>query len=50
MRVLVAATLVAELDTAFADARARNPHLGGRTAICAEVFGGQYAVLDDLGR
>jgi iron complex transport system substrate-binding protein len=41
----VAATLVVELDTAFADARAKNPQLSGRTAICAEVFGGQYAVL-----
>lgn len=41
----VAATMVTELDTAFADARARNPQLSGRTAICVEVFGGQYAVL-----
>ena len=37
--------MVAELDAAFADARAKNPQLGGRTAICVEVFGGQYAVL-----
>jgi iron complex transport system substrate-binding protein len=43
----VAVTLVAELDAAFADARGKNPQLGGLTAICAEVFGGQYAVLGD---
>lgn len=41
----VAATLVDELDAAFAAARAGHPELTGRTAICVEVFGGQYAVL-----
>ena len=41
----LATTLVDELDAAFAGARAENPQLAGRTAICAEVFGGQYAVL-----
>ena len=40
-----AAALVSDLDAAFADARAKNPQLAGRTAICVEVFGGQYAVL-----
>jgi iron complex transport system substrate-binding protein len=41
----LAVTLVSELDAAFADARAQNPQLAGRTAVCAEVFGGQYSVL-----
>ncbi|GAB2589833.1 ABC transporter substrate-binding protein [Microlunatus antarcticus] len=41
----LARTLVDELDAAFAGARAANPQLAGRTAVCAEVFGGQYAVL-----
>jgi iron complex transport system substrate-binding protein len=41
----VARTLVDELDAAFAGARTANPQLAGRTAICAEVFGDQYAVL-----
>ncbi|GAA3573906.1 hypothetical protein GCM10022197_33520 [Microlunatus spumicola] len=40
-----AAALVSELDDAFAKARTDHPELAGRTAICAEVFGGQYAVL-----
>jgi len=37
--------LVAELDSAFADVRARNAVLAGRTAICAELNGGAYYVL-----
>ena len=37
--------LVADLDAAFADVRSANPALQGRTAICAELNGGDYYVL-----
>ena len=37
--------LVAELDSAFADVRAANAVLAGKTAICAELNGGDYSVL-----
>ena len=40
-----AETLVAELDAAFADVRAKNPALAGQTAICAEVYDGAFDVL-----
>ena len=37
--------LVADLDTAFADVRTKNPVLTGKTAICAELFAGAFDVL-----
>ena len=37
--------LVAELDAAFADVRAKNPALAGKTSICAEVYDGAFDVL-----
>ena len=37
--------LVAELDAAFADVRAKNPSLASQTSICAEVYDGAFDVL-----
>jgi iron complex transport system substrate-binding protein len=37
--------LVDELDAAFADVRSRNPTLVGARAVCAELWGSDFAVL-----
>jgi iron complex transport system substrate-binding protein len=44
-RTADAERLVAELDSAFAGVRSANPALAGKTAICAELNGGDYYVL-----